>query len=552
MDEVRRVIGLLLVIIAASIAYAAAPVLAPPDQPIAIAPVPGFNLKIIDRPAAQVLVVKPDPPVHNWFAGKFIHLPVGQPVEIRINMNGCDTGGNVANTGKWAGLCPVYTYADPEQYATYEWFRRDAKRGWLSGDLFKQGDARRAGTGNTPVQTAIPATLAAEFLSAEGDFWSPWGEIDGGKADPAMRTFTITVTPAAPEMTLAMHLPYLMAYERALIARVKAARFPGVYVDELGHSAAGNPLYMIRVDDPADPAPVQITPVAKPALYPVQSYVGQVLMTDQYPQVHLAERAWGTKRLMFLDAREHPSEQIGSWAVLGALRALVADTPEARRLRQHTTWLLLPVFDPDGVDAAQFNLRTDLGQLYQTVGRAEYLSTPESLAYLSYLRAFANAGWLFAVSASFYSLECNEAAPVCCPFALSADMANVVRANHYWFARVKAMGIPAGSDNPWEGGILTGRLSADCANHYCALTLLFEINDRFPGHRLTLEGLQWLGEDYVAAITDWTALPEGEAVLAGLRANQQERRVNIESESYAEQHFPLEKPTLYEMVMRGY
>ncbi len=127
-----------------------------PAQEIAVSPVQGFNLQIIDRPAKNVLRVRPTPSIHNWFAGEFLNLPVGQPVEIRIEMTGCDTEGFVADTSKWAGLRPVYTYADPEQYASYEWFRRDTHGRWVSGDIGKQGDARFAGRGALPAQIGRP------------------------------------------------------------------------------------------------------------------------------------------------------------------------------------------------------------------------------------------------------------------------------------------------------------------------------------------------------------------------------------------------------------
>ena len=334
----------------------AAPVWAQ-DARIDIAAVQGFNLRITDRPEVHTVVVKPDPPIHNWFAGKFINLPVGVPVEIRVDMNGCDSPGNVADTGKWEGLRPVYSYADPEKYASYEWFRRDDRGQWVSGDLFKQGAARAAGNGKTPAQSAVPAELAERFLGEAGTFWSPWGEIEGSRHDTATRTLTITITPASPVMTIAMHTPYLLSYEQQMIARLKAAHFPGVFVDLLGESAGGRPLYMIRVDDPADPALLQITPVVKPTLYPRKLKEKPCLLTDARPEVHLTLKpgqAWGERRLQFLDAREHASEQIGSWVVFGALTALLADTPQAARLRKHNTWLLLPTFDPDGVAAAEF------------------------------------------------------------------------------------------------------------------------------------------------------------------------------------------------------
>jgi len=537
-----------------------APPVTPPPAPVAATavafkPVNGFNLKVIDRPAPNIIVVKPDPPIHHWFAGKLTNLPVGEKVEIRIDMKGCDIGGLIADTGKWDGLRPVYTYADPEQYATYEWYRRDDKGQWRSGDPFKQGDARLAGSEKTPAQTVIPAAQAAQFLGEDGAFWSPWGEIEGGTSNTATRTFTFNITPAAPEMTIAIHPPYLLQYERQMIARLKAAHLPGVFVDELGQSTAGNPLYMIRVDDPDDPTPVQITLPEKPTITTVQLGGRDWKVTADHPTVEIAAdagAAWGEKRLVFLNAREHPSEHTGSWVVLGALQALIADTPEAKRLRKKTTWLLQPIYDPDGVDELLFDPRCDECRIISSTPTQEY-TLPEVLAYLYYLRAFANAGWFFAASASFYCMECNEGNPMSCPFAEGAERNHAIAFNHYWFHRLQMAGIPAGPDGTWDGtGSLPARLATGCGDRYRTLPIVYEVNDRFPRKRLTLEGVEALGGDFVSAFTDWTAMPDGARVMDSLRANQLERRAALEQKALQYRTAPTDEPSIFDVVTWGY
>ena len=518
---------------------------------IEIAPVPGFNLTIIDQPTANVVVVQPSPKLHNWFAGKFINLPVGQSVEIRVDMHGCDTPGNVADTAKWAGLQPVFTYADPEQYASYEWFRKDAAGTWQSGDLFKHGDDRQAGAGITPAQSAVPATLAGLSLAADGQYWSPWGEIDGGTNNTDTRTFTFTVRPAQATMTIAMHLPYLLAYEQAMIARLQAAHFPGVFVDELGRSAGGRMLYMIRVDDPDAPAALHIDPTGTPVLDTMQPGNRGVAITASHPTIHLAAepgRPWGDRRLYLLDAREHASEHTGSWLVFGALRALLAETPAARRLRHKSTWLLLPVFDPDGVAASQYDPRTEC-----TIAFNDQDATPEALDYVHYLRAFPNAGWAFVAAATFYALECTDGKPVCCPYAWSIDRDTAIDFNRHWFARLNAAGIPAGPVEPWSTGWLPNRLVSGCTAHYKALSFFFEVNDRFPDARMTLDRLQQIGADFPAALADWSTTPTGAAALAASFAQQRKRLDDGEkrqSQSEASGRLP-DQPTLYEMMTLG-
>ncbi len=353
-------------------------------------------------------------------------------------------------------------------------------------------------------------------------------------------------------MTIALHVPYLLGYEREMLTRLRAAHLPGVFVDELGQSAAGNPLYMIRVDDPDDPAPLRITPAGKSTIHLWQWGDRQFQMTDAMPTVRLSaapDRPWGEKRLMLIDAREHPSEQTGSWVVLGALKALLADTPAARRLREHTTWVLLPIFDPDGVATAEFDRCCDacvVGQ-HGTIP----ISTPEALAYFSYLRAFINAGWFYGASVAFYGLECNEGTPACCPFCAEEDKDNDLAFNRYWFQRLQAMGTMAGPEDPWMSGAMPFRLVTGSAMKYHALGLVFEVNDRYPGDRLTLEGLEALGADYVQAIHDWATTPEGARVLDTYRTAQRARLEQLEQRSFANGRLSKDAPTINELIGEG-
>ena len=181
-----------------------------------------------------------------------------------------------------------------------------------------------------------------------------------------------------------------------------------------------------------------------------------------------------------------------------------------------------------------------------------WTSTPEGLAYKSYLRAFVNAGWLFTAAASFYSLECNDGRPACCPFAMTADRAQAVLFNRYWFSRLQSAGIPAGPEQPWGSGFFPFRLATGCSANYKALSLLFEVNDRYPDYRLTIEGLQELGADYVLALHDWLATPEGVKVMANQRDAQRLRMIALEAWSLKNCTMTLEHPSFYEMLILGY
>jgi len=229
----------------------------PPDPtPIALTPQDGFNLAVVDQITPHYVIVKLASPAHNWFAGTFTNLPTDKAVTIGLSMAGNDTRGNAADVKKWVGLMPVMTYADPTQYETYEWFRKDAQGRWVSGDPFKQGEARFAGTGKTPEQAVIPKEVAAQFLSADGQYWQAWREVDTAEAVPGINVFRITQRFARPTATVAMRVPYTYTYLQAFLAKLQAAKLPGVTVDEIGDTPEKRKLQCIRVEDPTNGDPV--------------------------------------------------------------------------------------------------------------------------------------------------------------------------------------------------------------------------------------------------------------------------------------------------------
>ena len=56
-----------------------------------------------------------------------------------------------------------------------------------------------------------------------------------------------------------------------------------------------------------------------------------------------------TKRGVFFSARVHPGESNSSWMMKGLIDFLVSDAPEARALREHFVFKIIPILNPDGV-----------------------------------------------------------------------------------------------------------------------------------------------------------------------------------------------------------
>jgi murein tripeptide amidase MpaA len=55
------------------------------------------------------------------------------------------------------------------------------------------------------------------------------------------------------------------------------------------------------------------------------------------------------KKGVFISARVHPGESNSSWMMKGVIEFLVSNTPEARALRDHFVFKIVPILNPDGV-----------------------------------------------------------------------------------------------------------------------------------------------------------------------------------------------------------
>lgn len=173
----------------------------------------GMNLAITAQTSALLLEVKLTSSDANWFMGTFMNLPTERETTIELSLG---TGGpkeSPASVVKWYRLHPVMTYADPSRYESYEWFQKDASGRWVSGDPFKTGENRFAGSGKVPEQHVMPPRCAAPFLSADGRYWSAWRELDGTEAVMDKNIFRMTQQFALPSATVAIRMPYLPVYQ---------------------------------------------------------------------------------------------------------------------------------------------------------------------------------------------------------------------------------------------------------------------------------------------------------------------------------------------------
>ena len=465
---------------------------------ITMIPGDGMNLEIEEVLNQYYVIVKLTSPAHNWFAGTFTNLPTDKVVTIGLSMEGNDTLVNKADVTKWRGLMPVITYADPIKYETYEWYQKDDQDRWVSGDPFKQGEAKYAGTGKVPEQSVIPKDVSEQFLSTDGKYWQPWREVDNAEVVPGINVLRITHRFLAPTATIAMRVPYTYSYLQAYLQRLQAANIPGVSTDAIGVTAEDRNLTVIRIEDSKTITPLQIDAVRKD---PTERITRVVQITD------LDEPERKNKPNVFVVfAREHATEHASSWVVDGVLRELIGTQGEKRGKQ---IWLIVPIEDPDGSAHSAFDWLTTHFFVHSNDGYYGNYTPTEVIDYIRYFRAFVNSGRLITVATTFHNIECNEGPIIFSPWALAPDKGITTAFNKYWFGELRKDAYMVGSEQPQQVGIINGRLYGYCWDKYGSLGLGFEVNDRLPAQRQSLAETQRIGASYAEAISQFMNSDEG-------------------------------------------
>jgi len=419
---------------------------------VTVMPQAGFNLAIQEQISPSYVIVQLTSPLHNWFAGTFTNLTTTGEMTIGISMEGNDTEGNKGDVRKWDGLKPAMTYADPTQYAAYESFTRTPQGVWMSDDPLKAGEAGNAGTGAVPRQTVIPPQVAEQFLSADGNYWSPWREIDTVELVPNVNIFRMKQHFTLPTATIAMRVPFSCQYLQAFLKQLQILRLPGVTVENAGFSAAHRALPVICLEDADPPADGKSRPT------------------------------------ILLIAGEHATEPAGSWAAFGLLKHLLS-LPVTSPLRRDIRWMLLPIEDPDGRAAALFDHLTD--QFCQTTE-----GYPEVLAYTRYLSDFSfSTNRPIDIVVNLHNVEANEGPNLFSPVADFREKEDIAEVNRLCYTRLRQQGYQvANTDLPEDiERVFRSRLYGWCTCSLASLDIVFEVNDRYPRHRLTLAETQYIG-----------------------------------------------------------
>ena len=431
----------------------------PPDVPeakLSVVNTAGCNQEISDIAENRDVLLKNTSLAPNWFSCVFEGINTKTYTKLILDMNVPNVDLN-----KWKGIYPLYTYGKYLDYNTYLYYTKNADGYWVSSDPFLKGDAKLAGNDVTPQQDVIPAALANEFLSADGKYWSCWGEIDDCTVRADDKTFEMAKQFNHSDAAVTIHVPYSYEYYASYISRLKQANIDGVVVHELGKTEKGNELYIIEVGGPA------------------YSY-----------------KEFNARNVVLLYANENGTEPDGSWVAQGMIDFLISGSNEAEKVLSEVTFLIIPQIDPDGNIDAKY-----LSFIYSfDIQLAENIN-PVAITYAKFINAWVgDSKRRLDIAVNLHNPECNESPNIMCPLIHVSDYDSVYELNDFVLSKMTNYKT---SKDVWDVGFVKKRFASFCHERWGAIHLPYMINSRYPEKRLNLNDLSNMGQDFALVFADY-------------------------------------------------
>lgn len=380
-----------------------------------------------------------------------------------------------APLNKWGTLNPVFTYAD---------------------DL------------NDPDNFIVTISRKTR-LSAQG-IPIPIHESDGDEDVPSGWHYLSTVwkegnnlalihkfpADAGDSVYIAMKYPYTPklsdVYMKALKEQEekarKAGQDPEFAVYEVGKSKEARPLWALQVGK------------------------GLERIDLESKDIELGDRS-KKRPCVVLYAREHGDEHDSSWPVQGAIEFLLADTREARKLREDNVFLLIPMIDPDG---AANNLYEDMIRSFR-----EGKETTESIAWAQFFHQWMRAGNRLDLVLNLHNVESGEG-PHVFPAQFEPDEKRNAAAKLYndHLARELKQSGYSFRTGTHSHGVSRFRLGGHLHHYYYSLHQPYEVNSQAAERHLDLYDLKAIGPLMVRASTKYFRDDNSESVQSQTTTSQ--------------------------------
>jgi hypothetical protein len=250
------------------------------------------------------------------------------------------------------------------------------------------------------------------------------------------------------EVYISHRVPYTPGYNQAFLTSLRPN--PNVEIVDVGKSAHGRPLTLAKIPRSTATAPE----AGKPCI--------------------------------LIYAREHADEQDSSWVAQGALEYLSSSDEQARKLTEGCTFIIIPLFDPDGAAAgAHENITSSFTQGSET---------PESLAYSSWFKNWINGGGRLDLVLNIHNPPPSSAFHVACPMMESAEAR--LRLCEQVHAEIRNELLASKflvRNTPWTRGTLPDRLAGWLSRSFGTLVLPYEVNSVTPRRHINLAELRQMG-----------------------------------------------------------
>jgi hypothetical protein len=277
---------------------------------------------------------------------------------------------------------------------------------------------------------------------------------------------------------IAFRVPYTPQFNEAYLENFRDN--PNVELISVGSSAEGRPLRLLRLSA-GDPE---------------------------------SERS---KPCILIYAREHPDEQDASWVTQGMLDFLVSEAPEAQRLRQAVTYLVIPLFDPDGATSATHE---NIISGFSAVSK-----TPETIAYANWFKKWVDEDRRLDLTVDLHDPMPGAAYHVACPQMEGEEPR--LRQSMLLHEKIRAALSAQGYRvrvTPWGKGRLNERLMGYLSENYGTLGLPYEINSLTPMQQLNLAQLRTLGRTLITSASEYLISDAAKPLLADVDRARQERK----------------------------
>ena len=148
---------------------------------------------------------------------------------------------------------------------------------------------------------------------------------------------------------------------------------------------------------------------------------------------------------------------------------------------------------------------------------------PEVWDYMKFLRGYVDAGGTLDMAVSIHNVESDEAPNLSTPFADNVHVEATDYINGQLFPFVKKAGFEVGGAQSGQIGASPWRLYGWASLRFGALPLAYEVNDRWPKHRLSHSELGRLGARLGLGLARWCGSDHGLKWHRGARALMTER-----------------------------